>query len=200
MLEEGDWRSELKPEFREANVNRIVSHLEIFIPSKEVHSSLLKFSRQFEEHCWRTATSSHEYQQKIEDEMASIEKYDKLCDENPFTNRTYEGFLGAIKLTNNSQTVAPPPGQFKRDPEDITLEQSAKTVLPRKGSLKAAVRKLLLEKALKERKGGSALLHAVKSLGHQREASGEQSQQVPKAPTPQTPPAVATPVQVNFRL
>ncbi|KAL2633436.1 hypothetical protein R1flu_004915 [Riccia fluitans] len=183
MFEKEDWQSELKPESREANVMKIVSHLEKFIPTHDVESSLLKFSRNFEEHCCKTATSLREYQRKIKDEMASIEKYDKLCEENPFTNRKYEGFLGAIRMTYNSRTVAAPPGEFQRDPDDITLEQSAKTVLRRNANLKGAVRKLLLEKALKQGKGTSAFFNAVKGLGHQMERSEEKSQQSPSQST-----------------
>ncbi|KAL3694276.1 hypothetical protein R1sor_007927 [Riccia sorocarpa] len=171
MLDKGDWRSEQKPETREATVKEIATHLEQFIPSQQVHRSVLKFSRKFEQHCWETATSFGEYQDKIKDEMASIKEYDQLCQDNPFTNRKYEGFLGAIRITYNSRTVAGPTDQIKRDPEDITLEESAKTVLRRNAPLKAAVHKLLMAKALKQRKGGSVLFNAMEALRHKKEES-----------------------------
>lgn len=76
--------------------------------------------------------------------------------------------------------MAAPESGRKRDPDEITLEQSAKTVLKRKSSLKAAVSTLLLSSALKTGKSSrlaikhaaSALLHKIGSGEMQQTASG----------------------------
>ncbi|KAG6541865.1 hypothetical protein Mapa_016693 [Marchantia paleacea] len=172
----GDWRAMLKAQTREANVKRILEILEKYVPSEGLEAALLRFSKNFEEDCWKNAKDLAEYNKKIKVEIETIENYDRLCEDNPFTSRQYEGFLGAIKMTYTSKTVAAPQSQRKRDPDEITLEQSAKTVLKRKSSLKAAVSTLLLKSALNRGKsGGLAISHAASAL-LQKIGTGEMGQ------------------------